>query len=41
VYNALSEQVHLLHQAWCETQSSSSTKKTNWQSQSMFKMSTW
>jgi len=34
-YNALVEQ-HLLHQAWCETQSSSSTEK-NWESQHMFK----
>jgi len=29
-----------LHQAWREIQSSSSTGKTNWQSQGMFKMST-
>jgi len=37
-YKALLE-YYPLHQAWCETQSSSSTKKTNWQSHSMFKMS--
>jgi len=27
ILRLLLEQVHLLHQAWCETQSSSSTKK--------------
>ena len=37
--NALLEQ-YLLHQAWCETWSSSSTEKTNWQLWHMFKMST-
>ena len=37
-YNAFLEQ-QLLHQAWCETWSSSSTKETNWQSWHMFKMS--
>jgi len=36
--NALLEQ-YLLHQAWCETWSSSSTEETNWQSWHMFKMS--
>jgi len=30
-YNALLE-YYQLHQAWCETQSSSTTEKTNWQS---------
>jgi len=29
-YNAFIEYVYLLHQARCETQSSSSTEKTNW-----------
>jgi len=37
--NALLEQ-YLLHQAWCETWSSSSTEETNWQSWHKFKMST-
>jgi len=38
-YNALLE-YYPLHLAWCETWSSSSTEKTNWQTQGMFKMST-
>jgi len=37
--NALLEQ-YLLHQAWCETWSSSSTAETNRQSWHKFKMST-
>jgi len=39
IYNALLE-YYPLHQAWWETQSSSSTEKTNWQSQGMLQMST-
>jgi len=39
-YNALLE-YYPLHQAWCEIRSSSSTEKTNWQSEGIyFKMST-
>jgi len=38
-YSALLE-YYPLHQAWCETLSSPSTEKTNWQLQDMFKMST-
>jgi len=38
-YNALLE-YYQLHQAWRETENSSSTEKTNWQPQDMFKMST-